>query len=182
MSLDKLIAAATDYFTTGADVHRATLSSIADHQNAVIEYHKTSADVNRRALAGGGGKITDMSEPKVGTTSDSPANKPKAEKPKTEKPAPVQPDPAPAAKVQGPEVVTDVVAKPEVYNNTAAADDLDGGTPTFDYEADIRPLLRAKTLTNREGLIALLGTFGVKSGAELTAAQYPAFFAGLKAL
>jgi hypothetical protein len=177
MSLDKLIAAATDYFTTGADVHRATLSSIADHQNAVIEYHKTSADVNRRALAGGGGKITDMSEPKVGTTSDT--AKQKAEKPKAEKPVLVQQPAAAAAAAQVPvpDAVTDVVAKP-----ADVEDDLDGGGEVLDYEADIRPLLRAKTLTNREGLIALLGTFGVKSGAELTAAQYPAFFAGLKAL
>jgi hypothetical protein len=156
MSLDKLIAAATDYFSTGAEVHR-------------------------RALAGGGGKITDMSEPKVGTTSDT--AKPKAEKPKADAVTRGS-----ATKVQGPEAVTDVVAKPvpdaapEVYNNTISADDLDGGTPALDYEADIRPVLRAKTLTHREGLIALLGTFGVKSGAELTAAQYPAFFAGLKAL
>jgi hypothetical protein len=149
MSLDKLIAAATDYFSTGAEVHR-------------------------RALAGGGGKITDLSEPKVGTTSDTAAAKPKAEKPKAEKP------PAAAAvQVPVPDAVTDVVAKPAVVE-----DDLDGGSDgeVLDYEADIRPVLRAKTLTNREGLIALLGTFGVKSGAELTAAQYPAFFAALKAL
>jgi hypothetical protein len=155
MSLDKLIAAATDYFSTGAEVHR-------------------------RALAGGGGKITDMSEPKVGTTSDSPANKPKAEKPKAEKPVLVQPPAAAAVQVPVPDAVTDVVEKPVVVED----DDLDGGSDggVLDYEADIRPVLRAKTLTNREGLIALLGTFGVKSGAELTAAQYPAFFAGLKAL
>jgi hypothetical protein len=152
MSLDKLIAAATDFFSTGAEVHR-------------------------RALAGGGGKITDMSEPKVGTTIDSPANKPKAEKPKADKPVLVQPPAAAAVQVPVPDAVTDVVAKPAVVE-----DDLDGGGEVLDYEADIRPLLRAKTLTNREGLIALLGTFGVKSGAELTAAQYPAFFAGLKAL
>jgi hypothetical protein len=130
MSLDKLIAAATDYFTTGADVHR-------------------------RALAGGGGKITDLSE----------------------KPAETKP------------VVTDVVAKSEPVVEKQPAptvveepeDDLDGPAAPS-YEEDIRPLVRSKSLSNRNGVIALLGSFGVKAGSELTTAQHAAFFAGLKAL
>jgi hypothetical protein len=68
----------------------------------------------------------------------------------------------------------------EVYNNTDS-DDL-GGAPVIDYEADIRPLIRTKTLVNREGLIALLGTFGVKSGAELSQVQHADFLAALQAL
>jgi hypothetical protein len=144
MSLDKLIAAATDYFTTGADVHR-------------------------RALAGGGGKITDLSE------------------------KPTETKPAKAVKVKEPEI-TDVVAKSEPVAPAKVAevvekqpaptaveepeDDLDGPS----YEEDIRPLVRSKSLSNRNGVIALLGSFGVKAGSELTTAQHAAFFAGLKAL
>jgi hypothetical protein len=138
MSLDKLIAAATDYFSTGAEVHR-------------------------RALAGGG-NITEMSE----TKAEKPATKTVAAKAKD--------TPAPVEKTV-PEAVTDVVAKPPA----PVEDDL-GGAPVIDYEADIRPLIRTKTLVNREGLIALLGTFGVKSGAELSQVQHADFLAALQAL
>ena len=126
MSLDKLIAAATDYFTTGADVHR-------------------------RALAGGSGKITDLSDI---------APKKKATKPVE----PVAVEPVAVVPVEPVEPV-----------------DLDG-TPTISYEEDIRPALRAKSLVNRDAVVALLGRLNAKSGQELTADQYPAFLAGLKAI
>jgi hypothetical protein len=146
MSLDKLIAAATDFFSTGAEVHR-------------------------RALAGGGGKITDLSEPKA----EKPATKTVATKAK-DTPAPVE--------KPVPEAVTDVVVKPVALTPAVPApveDDL-GGATVIDYEADIRPLIRTKTLVNRDGLVALLGTFGVKSGAELSQVQHAEFLAALKAL
>jgi hypothetical protein len=166
MSLDKLIAAATDYFSTGAEVHR-------------------------RALAGG--NTTEMSEPKA----EKPATKTVATKAKD--------TPTPVEKTV-PEAVTDVVVKPvapvaasvqvpvpdAVTEAQASADakvgpqddgvgDLEGA-PVIDYEADIRPLIRTKTLVNRDGLVALLGTFGVKSGAELSQVQHAEFLAALKAL
>jgi hypothetical protein len=150
MSLDKLIAAATDYFTTGADVHR-------------------------RALAGGGGKITDLSEKPVKkpAVTDVVAN-------------PVVAQPVNAAEAAVAEAHIAKVAEAKVVEAAAQVpapeDDLEGGAPELDYETDIRPLLRAKTLTNRDQLIILLGTFGAKSGAELTKAQHPDFFAALKAL
>jgi hypothetical protein len=43
-------------------------------------------------------------------------------------------------------------------------------------------LLRSKSLANRDKLVALLTTHGVKTGQELTAEQYPSFLAALKAL
>jgi hypothetical protein len=151
MSLDKLIAAATDFFSTGAEVHR-------------------------RALAG---------------SREKPATKTVADKAKD--------TPAPVEKTV-PEAVTDVVVKPLALTPAvpapveaqAAADakvgpqddgvgDLEGA-PVIDYEADIRPLIRTKTLVNREGLVALLGTFGVKSGAELSQTQHAEFLVALQAL
>jgi hypothetical protein len=51
-----------------------------------------------------------------------------------------------------------------------------------DYETDIRPLIRSKSLSNRDGVVKLLARFEVKSGQELTTAQYSAFLDGLKAL
>jgi hypothetical protein len=51
-----------------------------------------------------------------------------------------------------------------------------------DYEADIRPLIRSKSLSNRDGVVKLLARFEVKSGQELTTAQYSAFLDGLQAL
>ena len=133
MSLDKLIAAATDYFTTGADVHR-------------------------RALAGGGGKITDLSDI---------ASKKKATKPVE----PVAVEPVSVVPVEPVEPVEPVAVEP---------DDLD--TTAISYEEDIRPALRAKSLVNRDAVVALLGRLNAKSGQELTADQYPAFLAGLKAI
>lgn len=151
MSLDKLIAAATEYLLTGADVHR-------------------------RALAGGGGKITDLSEPaakkvvakttKTGGTVDETATAEATAATKATKPT--------AAETPADEPATAAEAKAE------PEDELDG--PTISYEEDIRPVLRAKSLANRDALVALLAKFSVKSGQELTAAQYPAFLAGLKAI
>jgi hypothetical protein len=51
-----------------------------------------------------------------------------------------------------------------------------------DYEADIRPLIRSKSLSNRDGVVKLLARFEVKSGQELTTTQYSAFLDGLQAL
>ena len=143
MSLDKLIAAATDYFTTGADVHR-------------------------RALAGGGGKITDLSDiaPKKKKPVEPVAVEPVAVVP-VEPVEPVAVEPVAVAPV----AVVPVAVEP---------DDLDA--PTISYEEDIRPALRAKSLVNRDAVVALLGKLNAKSGQELTADQYPAFLAGLKAI
>lgn len=168
MSLDKLIIAATDYFTTGADVHR-------------------------RALAGGGGKITDLSAPNnppVGTVSDATI---KTVTPKAKKPAAVEESFADLANAASKEAAkldalvdkAPAEAKPSVaahreFVAEGPQDDLDG--PAISYEEDIRPVLRAKSLANRDALVALLGKFNVKSGQELTAEQYPAFLAGLKAI
>jgi hypothetical protein len=173
MSFDKLIQAATDYFITGAEVHRA-------------------------ALAGGGGKITDLSATKKVAVK---ATKPTAVEPSApEKPTP---DETAYAEVKASTVLAakeaDIkeaaYAKVETYAEVearsaalfaataaarASADDLDG--PAINYEEDIRPLLRSKSLANRDKLVGLLASHGVKTGQELTADQYPSFLAALKAL
>jgi hypothetical protein len=150
MSLDKLIAAATDYFSTGAEVHR-------------------------RALAGGNDKITGLSE--------KPATKTVATKAK-DTPAPVEKptiDEIATAEAKAATAEAQAAADAKVGPQDDGVGDLEGAT-VIDYEADIRPLIRNKTLVNREGLIALLGTFGVKSGAELSQVQHAEFLAALQAL
>lgn len=163
MSLDKLIAAATDYFLTGADVHR-------------------------RALAGGGGKITDLSDKSghFGTPTTATADVVSAPKKVDTKAAKTQ---ATVEEKAAETVITDrhtPAADPAsaAVEDKTARDDYFGPqvNDAISYEEDIRPLLRAKSLANRDALVALLGKFGVKSGQELTADQYPAFLAGLKAL
>lgn len=171
MSLDKLILAATDFFTTGAEVHR-------------------------RALAGGGGKITDLSEkkvaendPEVGTTSKTKTKKVESATDVVAKPtaeaqavanAIVQHEINEAKRAAEVQAAKPVAAAVQVPDAVGGDDDLDG--TNLDYETDIRPVLRAKTLSNRAGLVALLADLGVKSGAELKPEQYTAFFEKLVAL
>jgi hypothetical protein len=67
----------------------------------------------------------------------------------------------------------------------AVEQDLDEGAPSetaVNYETDIRPLIRSKSLSNRDGVVKLLSSFSVKAGSELTTAQYGLFLAGLQAL
>ena len=154
MSLDKLIAAATDYFLTGAYVHRC-------------------------ALAGGGGKITELSGPATKKVAA------KATKTTAAVETPAD-EPATAAEAAANQAENDAMlahaakAAEKLGDPAGGEDDLDG--PAISYEEDIRPVLRAKSLANRDALVALLGKFNVKSGQELTADQYPAFLAGLKTI
>jgi hypothetical protein len=189
MSLDKLIAAATDYFSTGAEVHR-------------------------RALAGGGGKITDFSDKSghFGTPTTATADVVSATKKvaaKATKPAVTEQtgaDDAMAAeaaeraataareaeakaaakakaKAKAIEDENARVAAAEAAAMFGPEDDIpDFKIDAISYEEDIRPLIRTKSLANRDALVALLGKFNVKSGQELTADQYPAFLVGLKAI
>jgi hypothetical protein len=160
MSFDKLIQAATDYFITGAEVHRA-------------------------ALAGGGGKITDLSATKKvaakatkPTVVETPVDEPAA----SEKPTPDETAYAEAKAATVLAATSDAKAAADAKAAPAPApeDDLDGSA--INYEEDIRPLLRSKSLANRDKLVALLASHGVKTGQELTADQYPSFLAALKAL
>jgi hypothetical protein len=172
MSLDKLIAAATEYFISGAELHRLKI------ENSVPR------------------PVTAM-EPPVGTTIDTPAPKPKAkakvetvtdavDKLSAKDQAALDAYEADAAAARERDRVA-AAAQAKAAEDKAAeskaaeSDDLDG-TTTVSYEEDIRPLIRNKSLANRESLVALLTQFGVKAGSELTAAQYGPFFTALKAL
>jgi hypothetical protein len=94
-----------------------------------------------------------------------------------------------ATKEKDTPAVTDVIAtvkaegtpKVEKPVPTPAAEPAPSET-AVDYESDIRPLIRSKSLSNRDGVVKLLASFEVKSGQELTTAQYSAFLDGLKAL
>jgi hypothetical protein len=164
MSLDKLIQAATDYFTTGAEVHRAALAGgngVIKSVSATLQPEAATKKVAAKAT-----KPT-----AVETPADEPANAAEAAAIAAENKALLaakEADIKAAAEVQAPAPAP------------APADDLDG--PAINYEEDIRPLLRSKSLANRDALVALLAKHGVKTGQELTADQYPSFLAALKAL
>ena len=52
---------------------------------------------------------------------------------------------------------------------------------SFDYEADVKPLiLKIGAQKGRDAILSLLGEYGVKSGQELTEDQYEAFATSAK--
>jgi regulator of protease activity HflC (stomatin/prohibitin superfamily) len=161
MSLDKLIAAATDYFTTGAELNRLTIQNAKPRPVSEVEQPVTAVPKKPKA--------------KAETVTDT------AEKLSAKDQAALDAYEADAAAARERDRVAAEAAKQAEGTAVDEQDDLAGEAPV-NYEEEIRPLIRTKSLGNRDGLVALLASFGAKSGAELTADQHAPFFAKLKAL
>jgi hypothetical protein len=158
MSLDKLLAAAITYFETGTELHRTKISLITNHQKAIAEHESAIVATTKKVAAKA--KDTPAVADVIATV--------KAEgTPKVEAPDPV-PEPA-AIQLRVPDAV-------EPESEPAPSE------TAVNYETDIRPLIRSKSLSNRDGVVKLLYSFHVKSGQELTTAQHSAFLNGLQAL
>jgi hypothetical protein len=173
MSLDKLIAAATDYFTTGAELNRLTIQNATPRPVSEIEQPVPAVPKKPKAKAETVADVADKLSAKDQAALDAYEADAAAARERDRVAAEDK-----AAVLTAPTVSK---AAHREFTSEGPQDDL-AGEPTVNYEEDIRPLIRTKSLGNREGLVALLASFGAKSGAELTADQHAPFFAKLKAL
>jgi 2-oxoglutarate dehydrogenase E2 component (dihydrolipoamide succinyltransferase) len=148
MSIDKLIAAATEYFELAAARERRYAE--AEIPAVIASVKAEGSEPKKPAVK--------KPAPQVKTLVDN-DNDFDTIGPKVEAPAPA---PAPAA------APAPVEPKPDA--------------PIPSYDDEIRPLIRTVSMTKRAELIALLGEFGCKVGADLKVEQYTAFLAALKAL
>jgi hypothetical protein len=139
---------------------------------AAITYFETGAELHRVLAAAKPTPITNnTAEPKkvAKKVLDTPAVIDVIESVKAEgAPTAVEKAPEPAA-IQLPDAV-------EPESEPAPSE------TAVNYETDIRPLIRSKSLSNRDGVVKLLSNFSVKAGSELTTAQYGLFLVGLQEL
>jgi hypothetical protein len=168
MSIDKLIAAATEYYELAAARERryaeAELPAVVGRLKDVWPAADSVKTVVESVKAEG--------------------SEPAAKKPAAKKPAPQV-----KTLVDNDFETPAVEAVAKHINETVAADDFarpspapKDDAPVPSYDDEIRPLIRTVSMTKRAELIALLGKFGCKVGADLKVEQYTEFLAALKAL